>query len=408
MRRSRAYLSQFSTNQLHLRHPWVVTFFAFSYPGFGNLILHRYAKAFILIIWEIFINNEAKVNLAIMYTLQGHFETAKAVINERWFILYVGIYMYAIWDSYRSTLDINKQYLLADREDAPLDPIRMGPWDTNYLDKRVPWVALAWSMLVPGLGHMYVHKVISGVFIFGYTIAIMYYSHLPQSIHFTLVGDFVQAKQIINMQWCLYLPSIYTFIFYDAYVSAVEQNKLFEKEQSQFLRLNYRDPKLQLSQLLKVKKMLVVATFEQSIFLELAITAMEQMGIPKGNLHAFPMDKWKEPRSVLDSIHRADGYSMLDLAAILGTCFMLLGAIYGFELKWGPVLWGIIGAVLGIALGFFIKFIMMKKSGNGDKRITSEVVLMVQCETSQWELVKKILWENTALGISTVNENPSA
>ncbi|WP_308634420.1 hypothetical protein [Paenibacillus silvisoli] len=404
MRRSRAYLSPFSTNQLHLRNPWVVTFFAFSYPGFGNLILHRYAKALILILWEIFINNQAKVNLAIMYTMQGHFEMAKGIINERWFILYVGIYMYAIWDAYRTTVEINKQYLLADREDAPLVPITMGPWDMNYLDKRVPWVALAWSVLVPGLGHLYVHKVISGLFIFGYTIAIIYFSHLPHAIHFTFVGDFAQAKQIVDMQWFLYLPSIYTFIFYDAYVSAVEQNKLFEKEQSQFLRLNYRKKGLRLSQLLREDKMLVVATFEQSLFLELAITAIEQLGISKRDLHAFPMNKWNEPRKPFDSIHRADGFSMLDSAAILGTCFMLLGAIYGFELKWGPILWGIIGAIAGVALGIVLKLVMMKKTNYGTKKISSEVVLMIQCEANQWEAIKKILWENTALGISTVGE----
>ncbi|AZN43764.1 hypothetical protein EJC50_17665 [Paenibacillus albus] len=150
--------------------------------------------------------------------------------------------------------------------------------------------------------------------------------------------------------------------------------------------------------------MLVVATFDQSIYLELAITSIEQLGIPRNNLHAFPMDKWREPRKPFDSIHSADGFSMLDLAAILGTCFMLLGAIYGFELDWGPILWGIIGALFGIGLGIGIKFLMAKKSKFGIRNITSEVVLMIQCETTHWDSVKKILWENTALGISTVGE----
>lgn len=240
VRRSRAHLSQFSTNHLHLRNPFIVAFFAFSYPGFGNLMLHRYAKAFILILWEAFINHQARVNLGIMYSLQGHFQKAKEVLDERWLILYIGIYMYAIWDAYRSTVDINKLYLLADREDAPLAPINMGAFDMNYLDKRKPWVALAWSALVPGLGHLYVHKVITGLFIFTYTIAVMYLSHLPQGIHFSLVGKFAEAIKIVDMQWLLYLPSIYAFIYYDAYTSAIELNKLFEKEQSKFLRLYYQ------------------------------------------------------------------------------------------------------------------------------------------------------------------------
>lgn len=41
--------------------------------------------------------------MSIMYTLQGYFQSSKDVINERWFILYFGIYMFAIWDAYRST-----------------------------------------------------------------------------------------------------------------------------------------------------------------------------------------------------------------------------------------------------------------------------------------------------------------
>ncbi|MDF2963915.1 MAG: hypothetical protein K0S39_5650, partial [Paenibacillus sp.] len=350
------------------------------------------------------INHQAKINLGIMYTLQGHFEKAKATINERWFILYVGIYMYAIWDSYRSTIDMNKQYLLADREDAPLLPMTMGVWDTNYLDKRIPWVALAWSALVPGLGHLYVHKVIAGLFIFGYTVAIIYFSSLPVAIHLTMVGDFIQAKNVIDMQWLLYLPSIYTFIFYDAYVSAVEQNKLFEKEQSKFLRQNYQQPGFKLPIGKQAEAMYVVATFEQSIFLELAITAIEQKGISKQQMLAFPLDKRTEPRRMFDTIHRADGFSLLDAAAILGTCFMLLGGIYGFELEWGPILWGIIGALSGILLGIALKFLAMKtrnkKSNVKSSKSNTEVVLMIQCEEHQWESIEKILWDNTALGIS--------
>lgn len=205
-------------------------------------MLHRFAKACTLLAWEIFINSQAKVNLGIMYSLLGQFDKAKEVLDKRWLILYVGIYMYAIWDSYRSTVEINKLSILADREDAPLVPIKFGSWDMNYLDKRKPWVAAAWSMIAPGLGHLYLHKVIMGFFIFGYTIVIMYFSHIPQAINFTCIGDFTQAKKVLDMQWTLYIPSIYAFIYYDAYISAVELNKLFDKEQSKYLRQNYQNP----------------------------------------------------------------------------------------------------------------------------------------------------------------------
>jgi hypothetical protein len=146
----------------------------------------------------------------------------------------------------------------------------------------------------------------------------------------------------------------------------------------------------------------VIATFEQTIFLELVITALEQKGIVKERILAVPMDKRTEPRKLFDTIHRSDGFSMFDAAAILGTCFMLLGSIYGYILKWGPIIWGIIGAVFGILLGFVLKLSLVKKKNYGTKNITSEVVLIIRCEEHQWETIEKILWENTALGISHI------
>lgn len=148
--------------------------------------------------------------------------------------------------------------------------------------------------------------------------------------------------------------------------------------------------------------MYVIATFEQSISLELAITSLEQKGIVKEKIFAVPLDKRIQPRRLFDTIHRSDGFSMFDAAAILGTCFMLLGSIYGFILKWGPILWGIIGAASGIILGFALKLLLIKKRNDGTKNITSEVVLILRCEEHQWEIVEKILWGNAALGISRI------
>jgi hypothetical protein len=241
-RRNRAYISQFSINQLHLRNPFVVAFFSFAYPGFGHMLQHRYLAAFILFLWELFINNLASVNLGIYYSLLGNFDQAKEVLDERWLMIYVGIYMLGIWDSYRSTVDMNKQYILADREDADMLTINLGSWGINYMDKRHPWVAAAWSALVPGLGHLYIHKMITGFFIFGYTIAIMYFGHVPLGIKESMLGNFQETKQVMNIQWLLYLPSIYLFVIYDAYASSIEYNKLFEKEMSKFLRKNYQNP----------------------------------------------------------------------------------------------------------------------------------------------------------------------
>lgn len=81
---------------------------------------------------------------------------------------------------------------------------------------------------------------------------------------------------------------------------------------------------------------------------------------------------------------------------------MLLGAIYGYVLKWGPIIWGIIGAVSGLLLGFLIKLLLVKKSKGGAKNIRSEIVLMIRCEEQQWETIEKIIWENNALGMTRI------
>ena len=156
---------------------------------------------------------------------------------------------------------------------------------------------------------------------------------------------------------------------------------------------------------MSVNNLLVIATFENSLFIELAISALEQKEIPKEKILAAPLDKRTEPRQLFDTIHRADGFSLFDGAAILGTCLMLLGAIYGYVLKWGPIIWGIIGAVSGLLLGFSIKWLLLKKNDRGSKKITSEIVIMIRCEDYQWEAVEKILWDNGALGLTRIKNN---
>jgi hypothetical protein len=153
--------------------------------------------------------------------------------------------------------------------------------------------------------------------------------------------------------------------------------------------------------------MYVIASFEQSFFLELAISALEQAGIKKDQILAVPLDKRMEPRRLFDSIQYADGFSLFDIAAVLGTCGMLLGAIYGMVLKWGPILWGIIGLVGGFVSGFLIKYAYVKKRNKGNtgprRTINTEVFLLIRCHEEQGKIVEDILWDNIALGVAKLH-----
>ncbi len=151
--------------------------------------------------------------------------------------------------------------------------------------------------------------------------------------------------------------------------------------------------------------MYIVASFEQSIFLELAISALEQEGITKDRILAVPLDKRTEPRQLFDTLHRADGFSLFDLAAILGTCGMLLGAIYGMVLAWGPILWGIIGLAFGLGAGFVIRLALVKRKTQRDtkRNATAEVFVLIRCNPEQKQTVENILWENIALGVAKLD-----
>jgi hypothetical protein len=198
--------------------------------------------------WEVIINANSNINLAMVYSFTGQFEMAKDVLNKRWLILYIAVYIQAIWDSYRQTIELNRHFLLAEAENAPIIPFRMTGFAINYLDKRNPSLALAWSMLFPGLGQLYLHRLPTGFILIAWCIVSSYLSHILEGLHFTLMGSFDQAIAVLDPEWALTLPSIYCFAAYEAYVVAVEYNKLYKKEQKQFLEKNYQNPKYQLLQ----------------------------------------------------------------------------------------------------------------------------------------------------------------
>src|SRR5699024_9931066 len=97
-------------------------------------------------------------------------------------------------------------------------------------------------LFVPGLGQLYIHK-ISTAFIGVFSVTILFYlSHFLEAVTLLILGEVQQATSVLNPQWFLFLPSFYGFFVYDAYVKAVENNILFEKEQRQFLQDHYQNP----------------------------------------------------------------------------------------------------------------------------------------------------------------------
>ncbi len=239
-RRPKGYVSSIATNFIHKRNPWVTAWWSAAFPGFGQIIIGSYIKGFLLVGWELFININAKINIAILYSFTGRFDEARSILDKRLAFLYVGVFVYAIWDSYRSTTDLNKFSTIADREHSPMIPFKISSLEINYFDKRNPWVAAAWSAIMPGTGHLYTHRLPTGFIILIWWIVVSYFSRLYEVAYFTMIGAFNEIIPISDPIWLLFMPTLYCFNIYDSYVNTVEYNKLFETEQSQFLKDQYQ------------------------------------------------------------------------------------------------------------------------------------------------------------------------
>jgi len=407
VRRYVAYVSTLGITQLHLRNPFVVAWWSAAFPGLGHLLLSKYLRGYLLFLWELFVNVNAHINLALLYSFTGRFQMAKDVLDINWVLLYIPTYIFAVWDAYRTTVDLNQQYILAAREDAEVKVFNMSPIEINYLDKRTPWNAAIWSLMMPGLGQVLIHRIPTALFIIIGTIAIAQQSKVVPALHYTLLGQFDYAKSIINPQWFLNIPSVYLFAVYDAYVNTVSNNSLYDWEQAKFLKKNYQNENFNMPFKKADKRgerMYIVSTFDHSNYLELAITAIQMKGIAKENILGVPMDKRGEDIKLFDTIHSSDGLSLLDLPIVLATLFCLFGSIYGFLLTWGPLLWGLIGMFVGFSLGLIIKLLTTKKYDNRQKKLKStEVVLIIECKETQVEIVKDLLWANHALGVRKLN-----
>lgn len=149
--------------------------------------------------------------------------------------------------------------------------------------------------------------------------------------------------------------------------------------------------------------MQVFSTFEHSSYLELAITALEKTGVEKESILAVPLINRVEERRLFDTLHRADGISLFDKGAAIGTAFSVVGASVGFDLEWGPIYWGLIGAATGFIIGFIIDYIIFKVVHKRERAVKgkhSEVVLVVECSKELVEKVEEILWEHLAIGVA--------
>ncbi|WP_078544885.1 hypothetical protein [Litchfieldia alkalitelluris] len=245
-RRYKAHVSALGTTQIHLRNPYIVAWWSAAFPGFGHLLLSKYIRGYLLFIWEVVVNYFANINLAMVYSFQGKIEMAKDILDTRWLLIYIPVYLFAIWDSYRTTVDMNKVYILAERENHRFNSFVISPIEINYLDKREPALALIWSLFMPGLGLLYIHRILTAAFVVVWAVIFFYLSHGLEAVTFLFFGEIQRATDVLDPEWLLFFPSLYGFATFDSYTATVENNKLYEKEQRKYLAEHYQNAKFQI------------------------------------------------------------------------------------------------------------------------------------------------------------------
>ena len=91
------------------------------------------------------------------------------------------------------------------------------------------------------------------------------------------------------MGWLLFIPSIYFFTIYDAYVNAVEGNNLFNSEMKALLKKEFNHVNVSSSSQNVERRgrlMHVIASFYYSLYIEIALAELEQRGIARSDMFA--------------------------------------------------------------------------------------------------------------------------
>lgn len=241
------WMGIFGTAALRRRNPWVAAWWSAALPGFGHMQLGMYIKGIVFLSGEIMLNFLGHINLAIFYTFNLQWDKAREVINYDFAFLYAAIWTFAIYDSYRISVEGNKlAWLEAKQKIRHFEHGILRTHDFNIMDKRSPWVAFFWGCVFSGLGHMYNNKLILGFILVGWTYAIVFNTHLPLLIIYTCTGQFERIADVVNYEWLLFFPSIYFFGMYDAYSATIEGNQLFKEEQAYHFKEIYGGNELDL------------------------------------------------------------------------------------------------------------------------------------------------------------------
>ncbi|MFT8871220.1 MAG: hypothetical protein ABF868_02900 [Sporolactobacillus sp.] len=232
-------LSSLGVVQLTAHNPYVIAWWSAAFPGFGHMLLNMHLKGNLFFIFEIIINVHARLNEAMVASFEGHFELVRQELDPRWTMLYIPFYLFCIFDSYHSAININARCYIDRHQTLPQATFHINGFEVCSLERRSPLIASVASLFMPGLGQIYVCRHVPATALLIWTVIITYYSNDLTALQQLFDGHVDKARELINMEWLMFAPSLAFGTSYDALISAVAQNKLFIQQQDDLFRLHW-------------------------------------------------------------------------------------------------------------------------------------------------------------------------
>lgn len=81
-----------------------------AFPGFSQLLSGQYIKGLLFVALEFIMNMNSHFNSAIMYSFLGEIDKAEKVINYQWLLFYPCVYMFSMWDGYRTAMPEKEKF----------------------------------------------------------------------------------------------------------------------------------------------------------------------------------------------------------------------------------------------------------------------------------------------------------
>lgn len=152
--------------------------------------------------------------------------------------------------------------------------------------------------------------------------------------------------------------------------------------------------------------MLVVGSFQITTELEQVLALLENTGIGRDRIMAVPMDI-DETNDALEPIQsrdrRAGGFEM---GMACATGMAVFGTSRGFIWPWGPVICGIVSAIVGFVIGLLLHTAISMARGGRPRKPAQlpEVTLLIRCQPESVEAVRRLLWQHQALSVGVVGQ----